>query len=168
MAIIKNLILFFILFLSYNAFSVDMDNCLYCHTYKLIGEEPHGTIARECKFCHKPHWENTENPHRLILSINNTCLLCHDDFSYGRPGLGHPINGHPFKGPNDPLYPKKEFSCASCHNPHGSKKDSLLRYPFDSSQGNSRFCVICHKSLGNGTNPTPPWNSWEENKSFLK
>jgi predicted CXXCH cytochrome family protein len=55
---------------------------------------------------------------------------------------GHPTLRHPVAGTLDPTRPGKPLGCTSCHNPHGAKSASLLR--FDAT-GTSALCIQCHK-----------------------
>ncbi|MBI5557144.1 MAG: cytochrome c3 family protein [Deltaproteobacteria bacterium] len=104
--------------------------CVSCHVDKEIllkketeGIKVHGIIrGGGCVACHDPH--ASENPYMLYKPVNELCTGCHNDLI----GVtkGHPVGGHPLKGPKNPLKPDKEFNCASCHNPHGSQYQYLL------------------------------------------
>lgn len=54
---------------------------------------------------------------------------------------GHPNIGHPVEGPDDPGRKGRALSCASCHNPHGTRHRTLLRYE---ASGVSSLCIRCH------------------------
>ena len=116
--------------------------CVSCHVDKenlLKKETPgvHGIIrGGGCVACHDPH--ASENPYMLYKPVNELCTGCHNDLA----GMtkGHPVGGHPLKGPKNPLLPKKEFNCASCHNPHSSKYQNLLVGDMLGGQ----FCTKCH------------------------
>jgi len=104
--------------------------CVSCHVDKedllkkdTKGVNVHGIIrGGGCVACHDPH--ASENNYMLYKPVNELCTGCHNDLA----GVtkGHPVGGHPLQGPKNPLDPKKEFNCASCHNPHGSKFQYLL------------------------------------------
>ena len=104
--------------------------CVSCHVDKEIllennpdGITGHGIIkGGGCLACHDPH--ATENPFMLHKPVNELCTGCHN--SLAGVTKGHPVGGHPVKGPRNPLAPERDFNCASCHNPHGSKYQYLL------------------------------------------
>ena len=117
--------------------------CLACHTDKKQFTKSgtvsyrHGILlGNGCIICHEPHATN----HRFQLhrSINNLCISCHP---YLNTKQGHPITGHPVQGPKDPRRADRDFSCTSCHNPHGSQYRYML---IDTHLGN-RVCRKCHK-----------------------
>ena len=83
----------------------------------------HGIISGlGCTACHSPH--ATDYRYQLYRPINELCVSCH----IGLKGInkGHPVGGHPVKGPKDPIRQGRKFTCTSCHNPHGSKYKYLL------------------------------------------
>ncbi len=104
--------------------------CVACHADKkrLISGTPlgfhvHGIVkGGGCTICHSPH--ATENIFQLLEPINKLCVGCHVTMK----GIivGHPVGGHPVKGPRDPRRPGRRFGCTSCHNPHGSNYAYLL------------------------------------------
>ena len=164
--IVKFCILIILFILSLSLFAEYPVDCITCHTNKNIGKDPHGGIAKECLFCHKSHdpsadRHDPENPNNLIIKdINQLCFSCHEKFTsgfptYGSPAGGHPIAKHPIEGGPDPLYPARKFTCASCHNPHGSTGKKLFRYKL---KRNQMTCAICHKGIfGDTGDETPPW-----------
>ena len=135
----------------------DSQWCAYCHSTKLQKKHKHGAISEKCTFCHVPHNATTENPSRLSNKINDLCLSCHDDAS-----LEHPAEGHPHHAEKDPVHPEKEFSCASCHNPHSSDMTKLFRYNYKEGESSYRgvLCAVCHWGDSfEGPPPSPPL--WE-------
>lgn len=129
----------------------------------------HPPVAAACGACHDPHGSARET--LLREEVNALCLACHSATApiptqppklFGRevdeavarlmqPGVrialdplqrrGHPVVGHPVRGPKDPLVPDRPFSCLSCHTPHGSDQRALGR--FEHLEG-SEVCVKCH------------------------
>lgn len=119
------------------------DLCVECHSdkkkslKKSLGFFSHGIIeGNGCIACHDPHAGG--NPFQLYKPVNELCVSCH----VNQQGLerGHPVGNHPLKGVENPLHRGKEFSCASCHNPHGSK----YRYLLIGDPLGGRVCGKCH------------------------
>jgi len=121
--------------------------CVVCHEdkKKYVTEQVkqklkvHGILrARGCVICHSPH--ATDYRFQLYGEVADLCTSCHT----GLQGVerGHPAQGHPMKGVEDPLRPGRELSCTSCHNPHGSDYDHLL---IGSTRG-GLVCTKCHNS----------------------
>ncbi|HLE12196.1 MAG: hypothetical protein A2504_13685 [Bdellovibrionales bacterium RIFOXYD12_FULL_39_22] len=140
-----------------------IESCVGCHPTKNYGGNGHGGIAKNCFNCHGKSRFDTPYRYNLNDETNTICYSCHEQFdpafgTYGNPAGGHPVAKHPVAGGNDMLYPEKEFSCASCHNPHGSPMRDMFRY--ESRPGEDR-CKICHNKIlyGNGNRRQPP--PWE-------
>jgi len=118
--------------------------CVSCHEDMAVllekntkGIKVHGIVkGGGCVTCHDPH--ASDNAYMLYKPINQLCTGCHNDFA--EVTQGHPVVGHPVSGPSNPLYPGEEFSCASCHDPHGSKFEHLLIGDLLSGH----FCIKCH------------------------
>ncbi len=115
--------------------------CLACHSEKAKaflsqGFKPHAILAaRGCTVCHDPH--ASAHPFQLEEPTVPLCVGCHPRFK----GMtrGHPISRHPLQGKRDPLHPGRRFTCASCHDPHGSPYENLLIAPRE-----TRLCSRCH------------------------
>ncbi len=137
------------------------EDCTECHE-QLENPIKHGPASDGCTFCHNPdHTVNTGRPFRLIEEPNKLCLMCHD----GIANEGHPVQGHPLSGPKDPIYPKRKFSCVSCHSPHSTKMQKLFRYDYSmKTPYKGALCAICHWSMFNNTPkpPAPPWSDYQK------
>ncbi len=120
-----------------------IDVCLKCHKKikaildKCGNRNTHPIIdERGCKACHNPHASNYK--YQLFNNINKLCKHCHPKFKFIK--RNHPVERHPVKGGRNPLNRKEKFSCASCHNPHGSKYKFLLI----GTLNNFEICRKCH------------------------
>ncbi|MBI5382955.1 MAG: hypothetical protein HZA31_13735 [Opitutae bacterium] len=107
------------------------ETCLQCHiNTRAEFSLPHthpvlaGTIG--CTACHNPH-ESDANParagaHSLQASVNATCAKC------------HPAQAGPFTFEHEVM----REGCVSCHSPHGSVNDKMLK------ARNTSLCYQCH------------------------
>lgn len=125
----------------------EKDLCFVCHKEKKEEWAPkkywHGpTTTGDCTICHNPH--ATNNVSWLKKPAWELCVTCHKEKASGRHVVVGFVFGssHPTKGRPDPLHPRKELSCASCHNPHASNSRSL--FANDEISPNS-LCQMCHK-----------------------
>jgi predicted CXXCH cytochrome family protein len=121
----------------------DKELCIACHTdkkkliYEIKGLYVHGILTGSgCTACHSPH----ATPYRfqLFKPIYELCTSCHTKLA----GVerGHPVDKHPVRGGKDPRRAGHEFSCTSCHNPHGSRYKFMLVGDVIGEQ----VCVDCH------------------------
>jgi len=114
--------------------------CYKCHKPVDSGKVKHAALERYgCTGCHDPH--GTSNPAMLAKKVNELCGSCHPDQKDGRhvtPLLssGHVVGGNLV----DPHRTGRDFSCASCHNPHGSDNLRLFYYGETVMQS----CDWCH------------------------
>lgn len=114
------------------------DLCSRCHKPVDAKKNVHRAITRYgCTACHDPHAANYAKG--LIRATNALCTSCHDRQQDGSHvtsiGSTHKVEGGP-----DPHDPARDFSCASCHDPHASDGPKLLRFgatPMES-------CAFCH------------------------
>ncbi|MCF7823153.1 MAG: cytochrome c3 family protein [Candidatus Marinimicrobia bacterium] len=117
-------------------FRGDPSTCMMCHSDQEDEvnnmENIHPPMEESCLICHDPH--GTSADALLVKKTNELCLSCHDHIKAGF----HPVKKHPHSGYPNPLDPDHELSCASCHHPHASDEEFLLR-------GNwSELCQQCH------------------------
>ncbi len=113
--------------------------CLACH--KSFGDVKtrHLPVERYgCTGCHDPH--GTANRFLLAKPTNELCIGCHPGTADGRHVSAWLPNGHLIGGGGklDPRRPDRPFSCASCHNPHGSDSPKMFYYgsnPMESCDG---------------------------------
>jgi len=108
--------------------------CYTCHTDRQAQVENSKSIhpvAGDCLTCHSPH--GSEHKHNLKDDVYSLCTSCHEDQK-----LNHPVGRHPLRFVK--LKSGDELSCVSCHNPHGSEDDHLLRF----AGGGMEVCSQCH------------------------
>lgn len=122
--------------------------CYKCHKPVDTGKNKHPALERYgCTVCHDPH--GAEHPAMLARTVNDTCITCHPEQKDGRHVTPLVAGGHVVGGNlNDPKRGGRDFSCASCHDPHGSDSPELLRLgatPMES-------CAWCHGDKS-GTRP---------------
>ncbi len=134
------------------------DLCMNCHDSAMFSKaNAHAPVAGGlCLSCHTPHAADQAALLRKAASL--VCLDCHDGVQQrphavaGISRRGHPLgiprtdkDGEPRKRQRkieDPAREDKPFSCASCHDPHGSDHMSLFRYEAKSAM---QLCKHCHK-----------------------
>ncbi len=124
--------------------------CYACHQTPVdSGKVKHAALERYgCTGCHDPH--GSANRFLLAKKTNDLCTGCHAEQKDGRHVTTIVARGHTVGGPglNDPRKPDRPFSCASCHNPHGSD------FPNFFYMGNTTMesCDGCHGDK-TGKNP---------------
>jgi predicted CXXCH cytochrome family protein len=125
--------------------------CTICH-------DPHGApqakqlrvgVNEMCRSCHatakaRLRAEDASKALRRTLADNELGLL-----NGAKPIVldatgkyGHPLDGHPVTGFPDPGASRRGLSCVSCHNPHGTASEHLLKR---GAAGQTDVCVECHK-----------------------
>jgi predicted CXXCH cytochrome family protein len=109
--------------------------CFTCHSdieTKVDSSAVQHPVASECLTCHSPH--GTVNKHILKKNVYSLCSGCHDTET-----MNHPVGRHPVRFATIPNS-NEEISCISCHTPHGSPNQSLLKFP----GGTMEVCSQCH------------------------
>ncbi|HTN52013.1 MAG TPA: cytochrome c3 family protein [Anaeromyxobacter sp.] len=113
--------------------------CYKCHKPLDGGKVKHAALERYgCTACHDPH--GTGVAALLPKKVNALCVSCHPEQPDGRHVTPQISRGHVVDGLKDPRREGRNFSCASCHNPHGSNSPKMLYYgtsPIES-------CAWCH------------------------
>jgi predicted CXXCH cytochrome family protein len=131
----------------------------------------HGPAVQSCTLCHDPHAARFPFQLRAsVNTVCLACHLepASDDVPADHPALfgraaadarplmtpaqkirldatrraGHPNVRHPVEGPVDPNAKGRSLTCSSCHNPHGTAGDKLLRF---GSTGVSALRIRCHQ-----------------------
>jgi predicted CXXCH cytochrome family protein len=94
-----------------------------------------------CLQCHSRIHASHE-PSLLGKRINALCIECHAGIAKSPHAIrGFTKAGHPLEGKKDPLRKDRQFSCASCHDPHSSDSTKLFRFK---AQGTYDLCRHCH------------------------
>lgn len=117
--------------------------CAGCHGERSDPAYPHGPVAMGmCTACHDPHV--ADHPFFLRMETTDLCSSCHEDtanrphvISYFSSGKGHPVYLK-----KNPFQPGQEFTCASCHQPHGGAFPFLLKKEKTSMK---TYCTSCHE-----------------------
>ncbi|MCM2357216.1 MAG: hypothetical protein NDI77_03640 [Geobacteraceae bacterium] len=129
--------------------AADAKSCANCHTDVMAKWEKkefrHGPAAdaEHCIVCHNPH--ASELPSLLHMNATDICVSCHEEL-LARPhviGAVSAKGGHPVKISPDPYKPGRDFTCASCHNPHAGDAPNFLNN-HKPSISLHRFCLSCH------------------------
>lgn len=119
--------------------------CANCHEKSWDGKKYlHGpTAAGNCTTCHNPH--AADKAYFVRMDTADLCASCHEEV-LTRPHVltGFSGSGHPLRRSPDPFNPGKDFTCASCHNPHGSDSQVFLN-AYEDSMSMHLFCQNCHK-----------------------
>lgn len=117
--------------------------CYECHATAIKATyEPSAHRRVLCVRCHTPH--GSYYGPLLIKPNPPLCLDCHNPNWYDEDAPGAPPrNNHPVRPVHYDMYAKKPLTCTTtCHNPHGTSHNYMLRYyswPFDGR------CLICHR-----------------------
>ncbi|MEI8083093.1 MAG: cytochrome c3 family protein [Actinomycetes bacterium] len=114
----------------------DNEFCYQCHGDKAVLYEGSAHRGQLCIKCHTPHG----SAYAPILVAQNPalCLKCHPTL------VGD--NKHPADQKFFDVHAKKGLTCtSSCHNPHGTNQQYMLR-SFDFWQDG--LCLQCHKFVG--------------------
>ncbi len=118
----------------------DNQFCYQCHgSY----EQAFAASAHDeqlCITCHTPHG----SPYTPILRESNPdlCLQCHPPSGYDESSKTVRRNNHPVRPTHYDVNARENLTCtSSCHNPHGTKYNTMLRYFPAPLDGN---CLMCH------------------------
>lgn len=94
-----------------------------------------------CVRCHTPHGSNWAP--LLIKPQPEVCLQCHPASAFDESTAAERRNNHPVRPRHYDVNARKPLTCTStCHNPHGTQHNYMLKnYDFP-KDGN---CLICHR-----------------------
>lgn len=113
--------------------------CLSCHSrspkHAHWQGSAHQSAGLACASCHDPHERQARTPEQQkrlpgASRTAETCLGCHG----GVRAALHQRSAHPMRD--------GKMDCASCHDPHGSTGEKLIR------QGSvNELCYSCHQNM---------------------
>ena len=152
----------------FDAHSIQELNCADCH--QVHGYRTSLLLDDDAQFCFRCHEETktqfAKSSNHPVLQQNITCLSCHrftkrqdHNLAYDLDGSCrdcHPEQGGPFPYEHEAVnaYSMEGSGCTSCHNPHGSGNNHLLRQP-----GN-QLCQQCHYPAGHLTAHSGIWANY--------
>lgn len=125
----------------------DNQFCYGCHGTLQARYDASDHGGQLCVRCHTPHGSRYEP---ILLARNpDVCLRCHESQYYDESSRTTYRNNHPVRPNRWDIAAGKPLTCTStCHDPHGTRLDRMLRvarYPLDAN------CLICHRATpGNG------------------
>lgn len=116
------------------------DFCYECHDgiKETFVDSDHSD--RLCIRCHTPHGSKYEP---MLTSRNpDLCLQCHEASRFNRAKKDDHTAPHPVQPNYYDVNNRSPLTCtSSCHNPHGTENQSMLRY-FDAKRDGG--CLMCH------------------------
>jgi predicted CXXCH cytochrome family protein len=111
----------------------DASQCVTCHSDKTQGKVVHPALAMGgCLTCHRIR--NIGDTTRVMLKTGTAatlCFQCHQDKD--------PANLH------GKIHPPAVRDCLTCHDPHSSPNEDLLRKPTSGATAKENLCLSCHK-----------------------
>ena len=118
--------------------------CISCH--EDLDDDMHKPVVHDpfkmgrCGVCHDPH--ATSNKWVLVKSTEEVCLGCHNP-KESLKWHSHPFNVRPKKKLNADLKltERGQLECVSCHNPHATRFEHLLRIDQEFT------CAGCHTDM---------------------
>lgn len=110
--------------------------CYECHGDKQAMYDASKHAPKECVRCHTPH--GSDYKPMLLAAQPELCLRCHPKVDGS--------NKHPIRAKYYDIHAEKGLSCtSSCHNPHGTEYDPMMKN-YDWKQDG--LCLQCHKTVG--------------------
>lgn len=108
------------------------ETCMSCHTNRTShvdwDSSMHNARNVSCVSCHSAHSPKSESFQLKTVRASETCASCHTDKALKNRKSSHM-----------PLHEGK-MECTSCHSPHGSKGEKMLKVGFTVNES----CVSCH------------------------
>jgi DmsE family decaheme c-type cytochrome len=111
--------------------------CTTCHNrgdHLMWDSSAHESRGVACTTCHSVHSFKSAQAQLKKATISETCATCHRDKVMKTRRSAHmPVS-------NDPNRPASHMECTTCHNPHGSANEKMLR----TGTSVNDLCTSCH------------------------
>ncbi len=111
------------------------ETCVTCHTDKKKGKVVHPALEAGCEVCHVGQETESGFKISLVAGGNDLCFTCHND---KKPDLAKAPSTH---------WPVVKSKCITCHDPHSSANENLLREPVQGTTAKENLCLTCHKDI---------------------
>lgn len=114
--------------------------CYQCHTSVRKRYDASAHAETRCDSCHTAHGSNSVP---LLVQRNPPlCFRCHARKGYDERTHAVLYKNHPVRGAHYDVNAEAPLTCtSSCHNPHGTELNRMLRY-FDYHRDGT--CLMCH------------------------
>ncbi len=114
--------------------------CYQCHRTVQASYDASKHERTLCIKCHTPH--GSVNSPMLRAANPDICLQCHEAAHYDERTPAVYRNNHPVRPTHYDVNNRSPLTCtSSCHNPHGTKMNYMLRYFRFPTDGT---CLMCH------------------------
>ncbi len=111
--------------------------CTTCHNrgdHLMWDSSAHESRGVACTTCHSVHSFKSAKAQLKKATISETCATCHRDKVMKTKRSAHmPVS-------NDPNRPSSHMECTTCHSPHGSANEKMLR----TGTSVNDLCTSCH------------------------
>jgi predicted CXXCH cytochrome family protein len=113
---------------------VDFTACSVCHSDKTEAPTVHAAVELGCEGCHDVDQDEDWTEIFLPTEGNELCLTCHTEMQPD-PSV---LTVH---------QPVRRDNCITCHDPHTSETDSLLRLSTEGLAAEDNLCLGCHEDI---------------------
>jgi predicted CXXCH cytochrome family protein len=145
--------------------AAEAPDCKMCHSDKVEAKNMHPAVMMGCPACHA-NVDATNIPHNfggtdkgLIAEPPDLCMFCHDSGMFSGKATVH--------------MPVMAGMCITCHDPHGSDEEKLLKAPkpevcFECHEKTKFYGPTIHEPVGLGLCPTCHEPHQSDNEKLLK
>jgi predicted CXXCH cytochrome family protein len=113
---------------------VDFTACSVCHSDKTEAPTVHAAVELGCEGCHDVDQDEDWTEVFLPTEGNELCMTCHSEMQPD-PSV---LTVH---------QPVRRDTCITCHDPHTSETDSLLRVSAEGLTVEDNLCLGCHEDI---------------------